>query len=148
MVSVLVALLALAAPDVKVEKTDPDAIDGDWQLVSATRDGKAAPAGELSGTRYVFKKDARTVAFYVNQDPEAFAKVPTATYKIDAAKQPAEIDMTDADGPLKGMTARGIFNIKGDELTLCISQAGKARPGKFESTDKTTSVLVFKRIKK
>ena len=146
MISVLVVMVAVAAPDLKLEK--PDAIDGDWQAVSVSMGGMAIPEELASGMRFHFNKGTLTAIMAINNNQEATEKAQKIVYKLDALKQPAQIDMTPTEGPDKDQTTFGIFKVKGDELTLCMSMAGQARPGKFETADPKIAVFVFKRIKK
>ena len=43
----------------------------------------------------------------------------TYTYKLDASKKPAQIDLTITDGGLKGQTFPAIFQLDGDTLKVC-----------------------------
>jgi uncharacterized protein (TIGR03067 family) len=76
-----------------------------------------------------------------------------ATYKVDAKKTPAEIDLIPPPGK-KDPVMQGIFKIEGDTLTICFmgAEAGGAaapRPTKFESPEGSMSMLiVLKRAKK
>ena len=69
------------------------------------------------------------------------------TYKLDAKKKPAEIDITP---PKEDGTHLGIFKIDGDTLTICMSDKGASeRPTKFESPEGSkVMLLTLKRAKK
>jgi len=56
-----------------------------------------------------------------------------STYKINAAKSPAQIDMIGTEGELTGKAALGILKLDGDSLTMCYVMPGKDRPAAFES---------------
>jgi uncharacterized protein (TIGR03067 family) len=145
MLSILVAMAAVAAPDLKLDR--PDAVEGEWQAVSAKIGGMELPRELTPGIRLHFKKGTVTATLEGNLKQEN-EKPRQLTYKLDALKHPAEMDMIAQDGPEQGKTTRGIFKINGDEMTLCMSQAGQARPAKFESNDQNTILFVFKRVKK
>lgn len=55
-----------------------------------------------------------------------------ATFKLDATKKPKETDWTHAAGPSKGKTFKGIYDLRGDELRVCLSD-GDDRPAEFRS---------------
>src|SRR5205823_3799816 len=62
----------------------------------------------------------------------------TCKVKLDPAAQPeSTIDLAIEDGPedSKGMISKGLFKLKGDKLTLCVSMPGKDRPKQFETTE-------------
>jgi uncharacterized protein (TIGR03067 family) len=63
----------------------------------------------------------------------------TSTYKIDTSKTPATIDSTGQGG----MTRKGIFEVKGDELKLCMPfMADGERPKAFASEAGSGTLLM------
>jgi uncharacterized protein (TIGR03067 family) len=67
------------------------------------------------------------------------------TCQVDPSKNPKEIDFFSKQGKL---TLRGIYRLKGDQLTLCIAFAFQ-RPEKFETlVGVPVSCIVLKRKKK
>jgi uncharacterized protein (TIGR03067 family) len=72
----------------------------------------------------------------------------TYTYKLEAAKKPAELDLTITDGVLKGKTYPSIYQLDGDTLKLCRNQPGQKRPTEFASKKGSDTIfLVLKRAK-
>ena len=70
------------------------------------------------------------------------------TFKVDPSKKPHTIDITFTDGPEKGTTSLGIFEVDGDTYKLCLSQKGPTRPTEFVAKPGTGFVLeVLKREK-
>ena len=86
--------------------------------------------------KFVFKGDKLTV------------KV-ECPYTIDAAKKPKEIDLKVEEGPEQERgTWKGIYELKGDELTLCLALPNEARPTEFETKEgEKTMLLKLKRTK-
>ena len=70
--------------------------------------------------------------------------------KIDPTKTPKTWDYTITEGPEKGLLTLGIYELKGDELTLCYVEGGdKARPTEFAVGGKGGEYLqVWKREKR
>jgi uncharacterized protein (TIGR03067 family) len=52
---------------------------------------------------------------------------------IDAAKKPKAIDYLPDAGQEDGKTVMGIYEVKGDELRLCVAEPGKDRPTELSS---------------
>lgn len=70
--------------------------------------------------------------------------------KLDVTKRPKQIDLTTRkDGPFKGRNLPGIYEFKGDTVTLCLNSETPERPAKFAAPAKTPLMLLtFKRTKK
>jgi uncharacterized protein (TIGR03067 family) len=98
-------------------------LKGTWQAVSAEVDGRKANPVELEKTFLVIEGDRYTL-----QVPDAVRK---GTFKIDPSKTPKQVDVTAADGPAKGKTMRGIYELKGATLRYCLAEPGKDRPTEF-----------------
>jgi uncharacterized protein (TIGR03067 family) len=73
-----------------------------------------------------------------------------ATFTVDAAKKPREMDIKPTGGPQKGKLVRVIYKLDGDTLTMCYDhEKPENRQSKFESKEGTTVLLItFKREKK
>jgi RNA polymerase sigma factor (sigma-70 family) len=70
------------------------------------------------------------------------------TFRINPAKEPAEMDLVPTEGALKGEVFPSIYLIDGDTLKICRSQPGAKRPTKFASEKGDDHwLLVLKRQK-
>ena len=63
-----------------------------------------------------------------------------ATFSLDSAREPSQIDFRNAigtvdpgtsRGSLENRTVLGIYTIVGDDMILCIDESARGRPGKF-----------------
>ena len=75
-----------------------------------------------------------------------------ATYKgtflIDPTKKPKTIDMKFTEGPEKGNTSLGIYELDGEDFKLCLTITAKDRPTEFAAKAKSGLGLeVLKREK-
>jgi uncharacterized protein (TIGR03067 family) len=131
--------LAVSAGQPQNGKTDKEKLQGNWEIVSARFDGKEAEGDEaeqIKKRNVVIKGDRLTAKG-------------ECTYTIDSAMNPKEIDLNVQDGPEheRGIW-KGIYELKGDELTLCFAMPNEARPSKFESNERDkTMVMKLKRAK-
>lgn len=116
-------------------KRDLAAMQGQWVCQEATMAGEVAPADGLKTLSFTIKDDK----IISSADP-----ADAATLKLDASKAPATADFTDKDGKVD----RGIYQIEGGTLKLCMSlaESGKDRPATFSSTKENGyMLLVLKR---
>jgi uncharacterized protein (TIGR03067 family) len=118
-------LVAADAKDDAVKK-EMDALQGKWQLVSLTRDGKEVDVAK-DAVR-VIKGDT----YKINPRPDVTIE---GTFRIDPTAKPKQIDTTPTTGDNKGKTALGIYEIDGDTLKICWAPAGKDRPTEFKSAE-------------
>jgi uncharacterized protein (TIGR03067 family) len=115
-------------------------LDGVWTAVAAERDGKSA--ADVVGHKLVFSGDKFTITRDGNT---LFA----GTYSTDLAKGPAEIDLVNTQGNLKG-TWMGIFRLDGETLNICDNAPDmtKPRPNGFAAPEGSGYVfIVFARDK-
>jgi uncharacterized protein (TIGR03067 family) len=120
-------------------KKDLEALQGEWKLVSATRDGKTMPTDDVKVMKCTIKGDK----FTITRDGKV---VEGGAVKLDAAKTPREIDLPLGDGK---KTALGIYELSGGKYKMCYSPPGKERPKDFEAQEGTGRTLsVWEREKK
>jgi uncharacterized protein (TIGR03067 family) len=130
--------VSLGAAPADGDPSDKDRVQGAWRVVSATIAGKKASAEELKELQkdpMVFRGD-KLVGRY------------EATFKLDPDKKPREIDVTTGSG-LQRMIFRGIYQMDGEELTLCLSSvADGERPASFVLKEGAKAgVIVLRRSK-
>jgi uncharacterized protein (TIGR03067 family) len=133
-----VATLALALGLVAADKP-PDAteLDGTWVMVSGEQDGVKLPADAVKVSRLTIKGDRHTVK--LGEDTLV------GTHKLGKGT----IDATDKEGPFMGKSLKGIYRVKGDELTVCFAAPGEPRPTEFKSGPEAGHLLhVWKRQKR
>jgi uncharacterized protein (TIGR03067 family) len=118
--SIVAAGLMLAADDTKKEY---DRFEGTWKFISVEQDGMKLPVQAIEGSRLICKGDIFTVT-----DPALTYK---GTFKLDATKKPKTIDATFTEGPEKGTTMLGIYELEGDVYKVCFNVTGKDRPTEF-----------------
>jgi uncharacterized protein (TIGR03067 family) len=118
-------------------------LEGVWQVVSM-EEGKQAGADFWKSVKFVFKGNVLT---FTGDDAlsKKFGKI---TIVVDPATTPRTIDLK-FDAFEKGLLLEGIYEIKGDELKLCIrGEPGANRPLEFATKEGTRLVLfVLKREK-
>jgi uncharacterized protein (TIGR03067 family) len=122
------------APD--AVKKDMALLQGEWSLVSGEIDAQPMPEEFVKTATRVAKGDETIVMV----GGKIFMK---ATYTIDPTKTPKTIDYTMTDGPTKGKTQLGIYELAGDTVKFCFGSPGKDRPTDFttkESSGRTLSV--------
>jgi len=101
------------------------ALEGEWRFVALQVDGADMPAGALTESRLLIDGDR----FRMESMEGAF----DGHFTIDAAVDPVRIDIDFVEGPEAGNSSQGIFEIAGDQLTMCIGVVGASRPKSFST---------------
>jgi uncharacterized protein (TIGR03067 family) len=139
--------LPVMAGDAKEEavQKELEALKGIWAVVSAERDGKKLSDEQLKdvtlrydGSGNVSVRKGEMLLF-------------DGTIRIDPTKKPKTLDATQtSEGPDKGKTFLGIYELQGDTLKVCsAAPAGKDRPTEFSSRPGSGHFLrVYKRAGK
>jgi uncharacterized protein (TIGR03067 family) len=133
----LLALGVLTGAD--APPTDQQAIDGSWRVVACELENRLLPEAVFKDLRYVLKKDG---TWRLEGGP-GFPKAAGGTFTLDPKAAPRAIDFTPADGPFKGQTFRGIYQLEGDELKACFAFPGKDRPKTYLTRPDSGLVLEF-----
>jgi len=115
-------------------ETDKQRLQGAWQVTSLEMDGEKGPAEAIKGLTYTFKGETLTIA------PAEPGSNSEFTVTLDPAKKPKRIELKISKGPGKGKTLPGIYDIKGNGLTICFGD--KTRPAEFVSKAKSGVALV------
>ncbi len=131
--SLLVLFGFSTAADKEAPKFDASKLEGKWKITSGVKYGEKLDEKAFAGVVTIEKgkitiKDETTTH--------------VMSFKIDASKNPVEIDMTGLEGPAKDFKSEGLIELKGDDLKLVYSFPGEKRPTAFESK-KDSKVLFF-----
>jgi uncharacterized protein (TIGR03067 family) len=131
--------LLLIGADKDAPKTQDKDLDGSWEFVSGIRDGKPdQPPGKAV---LIFKGNELAVKL---GDKE----MEKATIKADPTRTPRTLDIVPSMGPEKGNAALAIYEVKGDELRICVARPGKERPTEFSAKEGSGhSLITLKRVK-
>jgi uncharacterized protein (TIGR03067 family) len=137
-----VAVIPGKAAEPDPAKKDLDALQGEWAIEALEYNGK-----DLKGKfkiAFTFKKDV----LVVEGDGEVRKEYAKLKLKLDAGTNPKCVDLTVADGIQKDAVLEGLYELKGDELRLCVKVFGKDRPGEFKSPEGSSiALLTLKRQK-
>jgi uncharacterized protein (TIGR03067 family) len=140
----LLAIGLLLGADATKEATmkEIDKFQGTWKLESLEMDGKKAPEDAFKNSRLIIKGDQ----FTWNDGTVAYK----GTFKVDVSKKPKTIDITFTEGPEKGNTIVGIYELEGDTYKVCLNVINrKERPKELASKAGSGYVLeVLKREKR
>jgi uncharacterized protein (TIGR03067 family) len=122
---ILAAGLSVAADDSKKDSPDKEyaRFQGTWQVLSLEVDGMKIPKEAFKDARLIIKGKEFTM------------KEMVATYRgtfiLDPGKSPKRIDLKFTEGPEKGNTSYGIYELNGDDLKVCLTITSKDRPTAF-----------------
>lgn len=133
--AVLALVLTAAADDRAASRKDLDQFQGTWVAVSMEREGEAVPAEVFAGRTCEYQLDG----FTLKQDGEPRRK---GIVTLDASRSPKAINSWDLNGPYADTTVPGIYELKGDRLTLCFSSPGSERPKRFSTKSGGGMLLV------
>ena len=114
--------------------------NGTWEPVSTVADGKERPV----------QKDRKFALKYKDEkysDTLDDKVVGEGTSKVDPTQSPKTLDITPERNGMKGQTALAIYELKDDEMKVCMARPGKERPKEFESKPGSGHILMtFKRV--
>jgi len=137
-IGMILAALVLTQPIFAADESSD--FDGTWELTHFEREGKEVKL--QSSTRWIHAKGK----FTVQRSDEVIA---AGTSKLDPTQKPKAIDITYTDGPDKGKTFKGIYEVDGDTVKFC--RAGSPddpRPSEFKTKSGSRAfVSVYRRVK-
>jgi uncharacterized protein (TIGR03067 family) len=115
-------------------------LEGEWSMVSGEANGFAMPKEMLKSGKRVAQDGETTISF----GAQVYFR---AKYTLDPTKKPRAIDYQMTEGPTKGKTHLGIYELDGDTLRLCFAAPGRERPTEFTAREGSQRTLsVWKRI--
>lgn len=137
-----VALIAFGVVNAGGDKVTGDLkkIQGKWIFVSQVMEGKERPKDEVAKISITFTGDKWSVS-----DGEKVLQAGTHTLNSD--KKPAQVDAKVTEGEGKGGTMLGIYELKGNKMTVCFDPQGKERPTSFTAKG-GQFMAVIERVKK
>lgn len=140
--SVIAAVLAAGSLGA-AEPRLPDGqkgFQGTWAIVELERGGKKSDERITAGT-VVFEGDK----YRIKSGAET---VEAGTFRARAGKTPNEIDVTVTEGPDKGKTWHGVYELEGDTLRAVVGPSDKERPKALANPAPGTRGFTLKRQKK
>jgi uncharacterized protein (TIGR03067 family) len=123
----LAAAASAAAPAAAAPVSSGPAteLEGEWSMVSGFMDGHPIEGSMVKYGKRVTRGNQTTVQF----GGQVFMK---ATFSLDSAKSPREIDFVHTQGMHAGKTQLGIYECDGKRLRLSSATPGQPRPADFE----------------
>jgi uncharacterized protein (TIGR03067 family) len=139
-IAVLILIGAARAQDgVKKEMAQ---LEGHWSMVSGEANGLSMPKETVDSGKRVAKDGKTTITI----GGQVYFK---AKFSIDPTKKPKAIDYTMTEGPTKGKTHLGIYELDEDTVKFCFAAPGKGRPTEFTAKEGSQRTLsVWKRDKR
>lgn len=98
-------------------------LEGEWHFAGLQVDGADVPAAALTRSRLLIDGDR-----FRMESPEANYD---GTFTIDVTEEPVRIDIEFVEGPEAGNWSYGIYELAGDQLTMCLGLVGASRPAAF-----------------
>lgn len=139
----LLPLIAVAGGGDDATEKDLKALEGTWAITHYEVEGEVEDPGQFKGVLLVIKD--KTYVFTRDGQPTT-AK---GTLDITPTKKPKGVDYTYTDGPDKGKSCLGIYEIKGDTFKDCFApNPGDTRPTTFETKPGSgLKLVVYERVK-
>lgn len=131
----LVTCSSLGCSDAQAKP--PLALEGTWNVVSVSDNGRSMAADKIKDARVVFAEDR--VTFEIPQDPET----EELNFVMDSGK------IGNIDFVFKNRLMLGIYELQQDELKICYNEGGAPRSTEFASEPKSKNdvLLILKRAK-
>ena len=101
-------------------------IEGDWEMVEGVLNGAVMADNMVQWCRRVTRGDVTSVV----AGPQVILK---ARFSLDPSTTPHGIDYVNLAGSNKGKAQKGILQLEGTTLKVCMAAPGKPRPTEFSS---------------
>ncbi|MEU9087456.1 TIGR03067 domain-containing protein [Streptomyces sp. NPDC048357] len=118
-----------------------EALQGAWRAVYSEADGRMSPVEEFAALTHRFERNGFSV--------EGGAGRHAGTFSLDMGKSPTEVVYIykESDGPFLGAPRRGLIQLEGDTLKLCMGPIGQDAPTDFNTGSGSQTVLtVFQKL--
>ncbi|MGE3803368.1 MAG: TIGR03067 domain-containing protein [Gemmataceae bacterium] len=135
------ALLALIAADDNAVKKDLKLLEGDWVVT------KLEYSGNDITERYPLRFVIKGSEIAIEGDAGVKKEYGRFAIKIDPSTSPRCIDIKVTLGVQKDVTMEGIYDVKKDELRLCVKVLGNDRPTEFKNGDEIALVTLKRKDK-
>lgn len=140
LLAVIVTGLSLSMP-VLADDSDHEKLKGSWKLVAAEHNGRALPSGDIQDVTLIHEGHKNGVhPFTVESGGKVLARG-TFTHGKELFGKYHTYDATYTEGPSKGKTIKGIYELNGDTLKLAWDSPGKDRPKEFTTKAGTDLVV-------
>jgi uncharacterized protein (TIGR03067 family) len=137
--TVIAVLVLVGAGGAQNASKEMAQLEGRWSMVSGEANGLSMPTETVKEGKRV-AKDGETV---ITIGGQVYFK---AKFRIDPTKSPKAIDYMMTEGPTKGKTHLGIYELDGDTVKFCFAAPGKDRPTEFTAKEGSRRTLsVWKR---
>ena len=121
------------------ETKELEKLKGAWSVVDLVYNGKDHNTLKFN---FLFKGDE----VIVEGNDRVKLEYARLKVKLDTSTMPKLFDITVGAGIQKGAAMEGIYELKGNELRICLKVFGKDRPADFKSADGSSqALLVLKR---
>lgn len=133
-------LLAVASPSLAEDKNpvkkDLQGLEGTWTIEGLEYGAKDIK--DKYKLTFTFKGNSMSV----EGDDTVKKEYATFKLKLDPSTMPRCVDLTVSDGVQKDAVLEGIYELKGDDLKMCVTVFGKDRPTEFKSPDGGSVALI------
>jgi uncharacterized protein (TIGR03067 family) len=125
--------------DDQKDKKPEAALDGTWTLSSLEVNGQKVSEDALANATMTVKDGKYT--FKMQDESEE------GTFKVDASKKPATINLDIKTGMSKGMKQLGIYEVNAGTWKLCLNDPGEGvRPKEIHANEGSKQLLfIFKK---
>jgi uncharacterized protein (TIGR03067 family) len=116
-------------------------LEGVWRFALVEVEGAMQPDAPFDTNKLIVSKDGR---YLIVQGP----RITRGVIKLGPTVTPKHYDVSITNGPRKGLTALGVYEIDGDTFTVCLPFRAKERPAALISKPGSGCLYyVFKREK-
>jgi uncharacterized protein (TIGR03067 family) len=138
---VLVSGLLMAADDGPENGKEFARLEGVWRFALVEVNGMKQPEAPFDSNKLLVLPGGRYVIVQGT-------RITHGVIKLDPAKSPKHYDVTVTNGPSKGLSSFGVYEIDGDTWKVCLPLRGKDRPAAVASSPGNGCLFtVFKREK-
>jgi len=122
----LAALLVVSLAAGAADKPKGTSLDGTWTVQKYERGGRTLDEASAKSIKFVIVEDKMVLVAGIG-----FTGAKDHNLKLDTTNKPGTIDVIPQDGRNKGKPFEGIYELKEDELTICVAAPGTPRPKEF-----------------